>query len=157
MASTKATKSLPEGNVRQIQVFAGCPLFEQRSRWVFVTKQGSQCLFEAAAEEHGGAGVFLLPAIEVAMAITARAGQVLGDLGVTVSHRDAPSFRALLPLLAGGIRTAVVSSSHWLAGAKPSKLTSAMPLITVWLIFTTPTRPRRARSSTSSWLNSSGS
>jgi hypothetical protein len=36
-------------------------------------------LFEAAAEQHGGPDIFLLPAIEIAMAITARAGQVLGD------------------------------------------------------------------------------
>ena len=65
------------------------------------------------------------------MAITARAGQVLGDLGVAVIHRDALSFRGPLPLPAGGMGIAMDSSSHWLAGAKPSKFTSEMPLITV--------------------------
>src|SRR5271157_752484 len=81
----------------------------------------------------------------------------LGDLGVAVGDHNALCFRGPFPLLAGGMGMAVASSSHWLAGAKPSRFTSEMPLTTVWLILTTPTRPRRARSSTSSWLNSSGS
>src|SRR5664280_2119230 len=126
--------------VGQLQFLTRRPLLEEDSRWIFVTEQGRHCLFEAAAEKHGGSGVFFLPAIEVAMAITARAGQVLGNLGVAVIHRDALPFSVPLPLPAGGTRTAVASSSHWLAGAKPSKFTSEMPLITVWLIFTTPTR-----------------
>src|ERR1019366_9524561 len=142
--------------VGQLQVLAWRPLLEQYCCWVFVTEQSRHRLFEAAAEKHGGPGVFFLPAVQIAMAITARAGQVLGNLGVAVIHRDARSFREPLPLLAGGTRTEVANSSHWLAGAKPSRFTSEMPLTTVWLIFTTPTRPRRARSSTSSWLNSSG-
>jgi hypothetical protein len=33
------------------------------------------------------------------------------------------------------------SSSHWLAGAKPSRLISEMPLITLWVILTTPRSP----------------
>src|SRR5208282_3966194 len=33
------------------------------------------------------------------------------------------------------------NSSHWLAGAKPSRLMSEMPLTTVWLILTTPRSP----------------
>src|ERR1035441_167673 len=143
--------------VGQVHVLAWCPLLKQDSRWILATEQSRHRLFEAAAEEHGGPDVFLLPAIEIAMAITARAGQVLGNLGVAVIHHDARSFCTPLPLPAGGTRTAVASSCHWLAGAKPSKFTSEMPFITVWLILTTPTRPRRARSSTSSWLNSSGS
>src|ERR1019366_3580481 len=143
--------------VRQLQVLTRRPLLKQDCRWIFATEQSRHRLLEAAAEKHGGAGVFFLPAIEVAMAVTARAGQVLGDLGVAVIHHDAFSFREPLPLPAGGTRTEVASSSHWLAGAKPSKFASEMPLTTVWLILTTPTKPRRARSSTSSWLNSSGS
>jgi hypothetical protein len=43
------------------------------------------------------------------------------------------------------------SSSHWLAGAKPSRLVSEMPLTTVWLILTTPRRDRKAFSSICSW------
>jgi hypothetical protein len=38
----------------------------------------------------------------------------------------------------------VDSSSHWLAGAKLSRLMSEMPLITVWLILTTPRYPGKA-------------
>src|ERR1039458_9056885 len=143
--------------VGQLQVLTWRPLLKQDSRRIFVAEQSRHRLFEAAAEKHGGAGVFFLPAIEIAVAITARAGQVLGDLGVAVVHRDALSFPEPLPLLAGGTRTEVASSSHWLAGAKPSRFISEIPLTTVWLILTTPTKPRRARSSTSSWLNSSGS
>ncbi len=51
-----------------------------------MTEQSGYGLFEAAAEKHGGPDIFFLPAIEIAMAITARAGQVLGDLGVAVGH-----------------------------------------------------------------------
>src|ERR1019366_4262682 len=133
------------------------PLLKQDCRRVFVTKQSRHSLLEAAAEEHGGAGVFFLPAVQIAMVITARAGQVLRNLGVAVIHGDALSFSVPFPLAAGRIGIAVASSSHWLAGAKPSKFTSEIPLTTVWLILTTPTKPRRARSSHSSWLNSSGS
>ena len=49
------------------------------------------------------------------------------------------------------------SSSHWLAGAKPSRLIGEMPLITVWLILTTPRNPGSAFSSTCSWARSPGS
>jgi len=51
---------------------------------IFATEQSRHRLFEAAAEKHSSANIFLLPAIQIAMAITARAGQVLGDLGVAV-------------------------------------------------------------------------
>ena len=78
---------------------AGRPLLEQDYRWIFVAEQGRHRLLEAATEQHGGANVLLLPAIEVAMAVTARAGQVLRDLGVAVIHHDALCFSAqLLPL-----------------------------------------------------------
>src|ERR1019366_6891820 len=138
-------------------VLTRCPLLEQGYCGVFVTEQSGHSLLEAAAKKHGGPNILLLPAIEVAMAVTARTGQVLRNLGVAVIHRDTRSFREPLPLPAGGLGIDVDSSSHWLAGAKPSKFTSEMPLITVWLILTIPTNPRRARSSTSSWRNSSGS
>src|ERR1039458_7077398 len=83
-----------------------------------MTEQSRYGLFEAATKEHGSAGVFFLPAIQIAMAVTAGAGQVLGDLGVAVGHhRDTllslrTSIRDSLPLLAGGMRTEVASSSH---------------------------------------------
>src|SRR5664280_3120822 len=142
--------------VGQLQVLTRCPLLKQNGRWIFATEQGRHSLLEAAAKEHGGPDVFLLPAIEVAVAVAPRAGQVLGNLGVAVIHHDTLSFRVPLFLRAGRMGIDVASSSHWLAGAKPSKFTSEMTLTTVWLIFTTPTRPRRTRSSTSSWLSRSG-
>ena len=75
--------------VGQLQVLTRRPLLEQDCRWIFVTEQSRHRLLEAAAEKHGGANIFLLPAIEIAMAVTARAGQVLGNLGVAVVHHDA--------------------------------------------------------------------
>ena len=79
--------------VDQLQLLTRCPLLKQDCRRIFVTEQSRHRLLEAAAEEHGGANIFLLPAIEIAMAITARAGQVLGDLGVAVVSSRCPSFR----------------------------------------------------------------
>src|SRR5208283_2711222 len=99
---------------------------------IFVAEQSRHRLFEAAAEEHGGSDIFFLPAIEIAMAITARASQVLGDLGVAVGHRATLSFRVPLPSVAGRMGRAGAICSHRLAGAKPSKFTIEMPLTTVW-------------------------
>src|ERR1039458_9521848 len=95
--------------IGQSQVLAWRPLLKQDGRWIFATEQSRHRLFEAAAKKHGGAGVFFLPAVEIAMAVTARAGQVLGNLGVAVIHHDALSFPVPLPLPAGGTRTAVAS------------------------------------------------
>ncbi len=61
--------------VGQTHVLARGPLLEQHSRWVFMAEEGSHGLFEGTTKEHGGARVFLLPAVEIAMAITARAGR----------------------------------------------------------------------------------
>src|SRR6476659_3106865 len=44
------------------------PFLEQSRCRIFTPKIGSQGLFEDAPEEHSGPGVFLLPAVEVAMA-----------------------------------------------------------------------------------------
>src|SRR5271166_4396172 len=68
--------------VDQLQVLTRSPLLEQDCRRVFVAEQSRHSLFEAAAEKHGGPDIFFLPAIQIAMAITAGAGQVLGDLRV---------------------------------------------------------------------------
>src|ERR1022692_847086 len=84
--------------VDQLQVLAWCPLLKQDCRRVFVTEETRHSLLEAAAEKHSGPNIFLLPTIEIAMAVTARTGQVLGNLGVAVIHRDALSFREPFPL-----------------------------------------------------------
>src|SRR5271163_271023 len=107
-------------------------------------KQCGYRLFEGSAEEHGCTSVFFPPAVEVAVPVTTRTAEVLADLGVGVGHLIASS-----ALEREALDTGVAdSSSHWLAGANPSRLTSEMPLSTVWLILTTPRNPGRACSST---------
>jgi hypothetical protein len=56
---------------------------------VFAAEVGTQCLFKGPTEEHRGARVFLLPAVEITMAVAARAAQVMRDLGVAVGHEAA--------------------------------------------------------------------
>src|SRR5208282_4710945 len=90
----------------------------QHSRRVFPAKKGGDGLFEGSAEEHGGASVFFLPSVQVAVPVTSRAAQVLADLGVGIGHRVASSVLERETLETG----AADSSSHWLAGAKPSRL-----------------------------------
>src|SRR5437588_7179173 len=77
--------------VGQVHVFTRAPLLEENSPRVFVTKKGSNGLFEGSAKEHGSAGIFLLPTVEVAVPVTARARKILADLSVGVGHRDASS------------------------------------------------------------------
>src|SRR5579864_2511345 len=55
--------------VMQALVLTGGPLGEQHCSRIFPAKESSEGLFEGAAEQHRGAGVFLLPAIEIAMPI----------------------------------------------------------------------------------------
>ena len=85
------------------------------------------------------------------MAVATGAGEVVAELGVAVAHQatSEPEFFTETE--------EQDSSSHWLAGAKPSKLSREVPLTVVWLILTTPRRPERAFSSTSSLESSSGS
>src|SRR5208282_504956 len=148
LGGTRAPNANPGvvAGVGQAHVLASSPLLEQHRRRVFAAKKGGQGLFESSAEEHGRARVFLLPTIEVAMPVTSRAAEILADLGVGVGHRDAS---AVLEREARDTGPAD-SSSHWLAGAKPSRLMSEMPLSTVWLIMTTPRSPGKAFSSTCS-------
>src|SRR2546426_10145431 len=80
--------AVPGISVRVLQalVLAWSPLAEQNGRRVFAEEVGSQGAFEGSPEEHGGPGVFLLPAVEVAITIAAGAGQVLANLGVAIVH-----------------------------------------------------------------------
>src|SRR5208282_1286562 len=139
--------------VGEAHVLAEAPLFEQHSRRVFTAKKGSDGLFKRSPKKHGGAHVFFLPPVKVAVPVTTWAAKVLADLGVGIGHRVASAVLER-EALANGVAE---SSSHWLAGAKPSRLMSEMPLITVWLILTTPRSPGKAFSSTCSWARSSGS
>src|SRR6266853_2880339 len=74
--------------VGQVHVFAQGPLLEEDSRRVFVAKKGSNGLFEGSAKEHGSAGIFFLPTIEIAVPVAARAAEILADLGVGVGRHD---------------------------------------------------------------------
>src|SRR5437660_166516 len=112
--------------VGQVHVFARAPLLEENSRRVFVAKKGSNGLFEGSAKQHRRTCVFLLPTVQITVPILARTTQVLADLGVGIVHRVASSLLERQPPDTG----ADDSSSHWLAGAKPSKLIREMPLIT---------------------------
>ena len=131
--------------VVQVLALAGRPLSEQDRSGIFSAKEGAQGSFEGAAEQHRCPGVLLLPAIEIAMPIPPRAGEVLADLGVAVGHQAT----------CGLSRFAGESSSQRPAGAKPSSRSREVPLKSMWLILTTPFRPTSCVSSTSSRPSSS--
>ena len=71
--------------ILQTLVLTGRPLTKQDGGRVFAEEVGRQGLFEGSAEEHGGPGILLPPAVKVAMSIATRAGEVLADLGVAVT------------------------------------------------------------------------
>src|SRR5207245_9681494 len=90
------------------------PLLEQGRRRVLLEKVRGQWSFKGAAEEHGCPRVFLLPAIQIAMTVAARTGQVLADLGIAVDHQATSDPRE---------SSAAVGESSFqrLSGAKPSR------------------------------------
>jgi len=88
---------------------------------------GAERLLEGTAKEHCSAGVFLLPAVEITMPVPSRAAEVMRDLGVAVDH-DSTFMRRRR------FSTPAESSSHWLAGAKPSRLSREVPFMTVCVI-----------------------
>src|SRR5439155_27179457 len=70
--------------VLELLILIELPFLKQGSRCVLLEKEGGQSAFKGATKEHGCPGVFLLPAIEIAMTVAAWAGQVLAYLGVAV-------------------------------------------------------------------------
>ena len=68
-------------------VAEGFPFLEQCRRAVPLLEVSAESLLKAAAKDHGRPSVLLAPAIEIAVAIAARAAQVMADLGVAVNHR----------------------------------------------------------------------
>src|SRR4029077_6646072 len=102
------------------------------------------------AEQHRCPGVFLLPAVEVAMLVAARTGQILTDLGIAVGHEETSA-------VLGSRSAKPDSSSHRVAGAKPSKLRTDMPCTVTSLTLTTPHRSTSAFSSISFLPNNSAS
>src|SRR5438477_2010557 len=144
--------AIPRRAIRvfEVVILMNRPFPEQSGSGVISTEVSGEGLLEDASEQHRWPGIFLLPAIQVAIPVAARAAEVLADLGVAVGHQatsDPVFFK----------EEAEDSSGHWLAGAKPSKLSRAVPLTVVWLIFTTPRSPESAFSSTSSRPSNSGS
>ena len=136
--------------ILELAVLVGGPFAKQHRSGVVSSEVGGQGLLEGTTEQHRCPGVFLFPAVQVAIPVAARAAEVLADLGVAVGHQatsDPVFFK----------QEAEDSSAHWLAGAKPSKLSREVPLTVVWLILTTPRSPESAFSSTSSRPSKSGS
>src|SRR5439155_6934388 len=109
--------------ILQALVLASRPFAKKDSRGVFAEEVGSQSPLEGSPEQ-SGPGILLLPAVEVVMPIATRAGEVLADLGVAVVHQATSE----PPTSAGN---AADSSSHWLAGANPSRLSREVPFMTV--------------------------
>ena len=91
----------------------GTPFLEQHRSRILSCEVGAESLLKAAAKDHGGPRFFLPPAVEIAVAIAARAAQVLADLGVAIRSS------AFLCLDLAGVEQE--SSSHSPAGAKASR------------------------------------
>src|SRR5436305_1531803 len=66
--------------VLELLILIELPFLKQGRRRVLPQKVGGQSAFKGGSEEHGGPGVFLFPAIEITMAVAARADQILADL-----------------------------------------------------------------------------
>src|SRR5437879_8184681 len=106
--------------VLDLLILTEFPFLKQGSRRVLAQKEGGQSPFKGATEEHGCPGVFFLPAIEIAMTVASRAGQVLADLGIAVHHQATSD--------SGGSSAAIGESSfRRLSGAHPSRLRREMP------------------------------
>src|SRR5260370_40383162 len=63
------------------------PFFEKHGSAILLTKVGPQSFFKTATEDHRCPGLFFPPAIQVTVAVAARAAQVLTDLRVAIDHR----------------------------------------------------------------------
>src|SRR5229473_4186298 len=63
------------------------PFLEKHSSAILLTKVGPQSFFKTATEDHRCPGLFFPPAIQVTVAVAARAAQVLTDLRVAIDHR----------------------------------------------------------------------
>src|SRR5713226_2371313 len=69
------------------------PFLEKHSSAILLTKVGTQSFFKAATENHRCPGLFFPPSIQIAVAVAARAAQVLTDLRVAIDHRCRPAHR----------------------------------------------------------------
>src|SRR5882762_10149077 len=69
------------------------PFLEKDSSAILLSKVGAQSFLKAATEDHRCPCLFFPPSIQIAVAIAARAAQVLADLRVAIDHRCLPSHR----------------------------------------------------------------
>src|SRR6266704_3700543 len=67
------------------------PFLKKHSSAILLRKVGTQSFLKAATEDHRRARFFFPPAIQVTVAIAARAAQVLTDLRVAIDHRCRPA------------------------------------------------------------------
>src|SRR5438105_9602932 len=104
----------------ELLILIELPFLKQGSRGILAQEIGGQRAFEGTPEEHGCTRVFLLPAIQITMAVAARAGEVLADLGVAIDHQATSD-------PAGSSAAVGESSFQRLSGANPSRLRTEMP------------------------------
>src|SRR6266567_7712710 len=114
-------------------------------------KVGGQRLLKCPAEQQPGTSFLLLPAINVAIPVLPRAGEIVAELGIAVDHH-ATSGSAPSGSLAGGT---TINSSQSPAGAKASRFIYVRPFTVVWETLITPWSPTRRLSSSSSRPSSS--
>src|SRR6266403_6091524 len=69
------------------------PFLEKCSSAILLRKVSTQSLFKAATEDHRCPGLFFPPAIQITVAVAARAAQVLTDLRVAIDHHCLPAHR----------------------------------------------------------------
>src|SRR4051812_35547064 len=112
------------------------PILIEHSRRVLAQKVGTECFFKCAPEQHCRSNIFLDPAVQIAMTIAPRAGQILADLGVAVEHVQATSEPGFgLVMLAGE------TSSQRAAGAKASRFKRDRTCTMTFRTLSTPFRP----------------
>src|SRR5882724_7693767 len=63
------------------------PFLKKYGSAILLTEVGTKSLFKAATEDHRCPRLFFPPAIQVTVAITARAAKILANLGVAIDHR----------------------------------------------------------------------
>src|SRR6266851_4391629 len=69
------------------------PFLEKHSGAILLTKVGTKSLFKAATEDHRCPGLFFLPAIQIPVAVAARAAKILANLRVAIDHHCLPAHR----------------------------------------------------------------
>src|ERR1700732_266620 len=69
------------------------PFLEKHRGAVLFTKVGTQSLLKTATEDHHCSCLFLPPAIQIAVAVAARAAKILANLRVAIDHHCLPAHR----------------------------------------------------------------